>query len=480
MGDLLHQIGHRLHGAHEVARRHIAHVTGGHAERRLERGPPGPRDHGGGQARGGLPRPRHQVDLLGRPDALGHQSQRIAAPPQIGQPFLAQPVGHRPSTAITPDRWSPAPVPGQAPGAPRFEHHGGDDAGQDGGLGPVEELVGQRLGHQQIGLVVDAGQSVATGRERPVLDVVQLLEHGHPVAQLEREEVGPLRLPLGEGAVEDLVGGVLIEAGDQVDGQVVGGAEGRAQIGRRGDGHAGRLAEGGLGGPDHDGMALLVEAPPAGPSGQLQVLARREAGPSGPAVLGEALDHHRAGRHVDAQRQRLGGEDHPEQSGGEALLDRLAEDRHQAGVVGRDPGLQPLQPVVVAQHAEVVVAQRFDARLGDLADGGPFVPVGQAHAVADALADGVVAGGPAEDEDDGREQLLVVERGRPARSAGASDTAAAGPCPGAATAAAGPARPGAPPGRSAGLPRRPAVGEERQQQRVVVLAPVEPRSGGAG
>ena len=172
VGHLLHQIGHRLHGAHEVARRHIAHVTGGHAERRLERRPPGPRDHGGGQARGGLPRPRHQVDLLGRPDVLGHQRERIAAPPQIGQPFLAQPVGHRPSTAIAPDRWSPAPVPGQSPGAPGFEHHGGDHAGQDGGLGPVEELVGQRLGHQEIGLVVDAGQPVAAGRQRPVLDVV--------------------------------------------------------------------------------------------------------------------------------------------------------------------------------------------------------------------------------------------------------------------------------------------------------------------
>ena len=152
------------------------------------------------------------MDLFGCPDVLGHQSQRIAAPPQIGQPFLAQPVGHRPPTPITPGRRSRAPVPGQAAGAPGFEHHGGDHPGHDGGLGPVQELVGQRLGHQEIGLVVNAGQAVTAGRQRPVLDVAQLLEHGHTMAQLEGEEVGPLRLPLGEGAVEDFVGGVLIEA----------------------------------------------------------------------------------------------------------------------------------------------------------------------------------------------------------------------------------------------------------------------------
>ncbi len=153
-------------------------------------------------------------------------------------------------------------------------------------------------------------------------------------------------------------------------------------------------------------MALFVEAPASRPAGQLQVLPRGQGGPSGAAVLGEALDDHRAGRHVDAQRERLGGEDHLEEAGGEALLHRLAEDRHQPGVVGGHPALEPFQPVVVAEDAEVVVAEGLHPPLGDLADGGPLGPVGQADAVAHDLAHRFVAGGPAEDEDDGREHLL--------------------------------------------------------------------------
>ena len=128
-----------------------------------------------------------------------------------------------------------------------------------------------------------------------------------------------------------------------------------------------------------------------------------------PAVLGEALDHHRPCRHVDAERQRLGGEDHLQQPGREALLDRLAEQRHQAGVVGCHARLQALEPFVVSEHAQVLVAERLDPALGDLADGGPFLRVGQPDAVAQDLAHGVVAGGAAEDEDDGGQHLAPPE-----------------------------------------------------------------------
>ena len=94
-------------------------------------------------------------------------------------------------------------------------------------------------------------------------------------------------------------------------------------------------AKGDLVRPGHHRVALVVEAPPPGAPGELEVLARGEHGPPRPAVLGEAFDDHRPGRHVDAQRERLGGEDDLEQPGGEALLHRLAEQRDQPGVVRR-------------------------------------------------------------------------------------------------------------------------------------------------
>ena len=124
---------------------------------------PGPRRAAGSAAPGGPPRPPG----CARPSASS-ASQRHRRSASRFSPSRSATAPRRP---IAPDRWPAAPVPGQPPGPPWFEHHRGDDAGQDGGLGPVEELVGQRLGHQEIGLVVDAGQAVAAGRQRPVLDV---------------------------------------------------------------------------------------------------------------------------------------------------------------------------------------------------------------------------------------------------------------------------------------------------------------------
>ncbi len=54
----------------------------------------------------------------------------------------------------------------------------------------------------------------------------------------------------------------------------------------------------------------------------------------------EPLDDDGSCRHVDAESQRLGGEDDLQQPGREALLDRLAEGRHQAGVVRGDAGFE--------------------------------------------------------------------------------------------------------------------------------------------
>ena len=78
---------------------------------------------------------------------------------------------------------------------------------------------------------------------------------------------------------------------------------------------------------------------------------------SGAPELGEPLHDDGPGRHVDAEGERLGGEDHLQQPLGEALLDRLAEGRDQAGVVRRDARLERRRPRSVPEGAQVVVAR---------------------------------------------------------------------------------------------------------------------------
>ncbi len=158
---------------------------------------------------------------------------------------------------------------------------------------------------------------------------------------------------------------------------------------------------------------------------------------------------------------------------GEALLHRLAEERDQPGVVCGQPALEPLEPFVVAEDAQVVVAERLDAPLGHAADGRALVRVGQAHAVAHHLAHCVVARGAAEDEDDGRQHVagaeLLDHLGAPGTPVGQA-WAVPGSVP--------PARASLerPPARlvdAEPLPRRlPAWLQQWQQERLVVLAPV--------
>ncbi len=86
-------------------------------------------------------------------------------------------------------------------------------------------------------------------------------------------------------------------------------------------------------------MAECVHATAAGPAGHLLELVRDEH-PSPPAVpLAHPADHDRASGHVDAQGERVGGEDHLHQPPREEHLDQLLEQRQQPGVVETDPFL---------------------------------------------------------------------------------------------------------------------------------------------
>ena len=102
--------------------------------------------------------------------------------------------------------------------------------------------------------------------------------------------------------------GVAPDLADQVDRHVVRRRERRAQrvgAGRREAGERPRVEPGV---PQDDGVALDVDAAPARPAGQLGVLPRRDVGVRLAVPLDELLEHDRAGRHVDAERQRLGRE----------------------------------------------------------------------------------------------------------------------------------------------------------------------------
>jgi hypothetical protein len=109
--------------------------------------------------------------------------------------------------------------------------------------------------------------------------------------------------------------------------------------------------------PQHHGVAEVVDAPAAGPTGELGVLPRRQPLVVFTGELGELLDDHGPSRHVDADRQRLGGEHDLDQTLDETRLDDLLHRRHHAGVVGGDAALELRTNWVVAEHLEVGVVE---------------------------------------------------------------------------------------------------------------------------
>ena len=186
----------------------------------------------------------------------------------------------------------------------------------------------------------------------------------------------PIGLVLRKRPLQQLVGLLGAHLVDQVDRHVVGGGEGAAQRERACRGQPGDL--GGVGGavvgiPQHDRVSLDVDAAAAGPTGQLGVLPRCQRQMLFAVVLHQPLEHDRAGGHVDAQRQRLGGEHRLHQAGGEQLLDRVAERRQHPGVVRGQAAQQAFAPLVEIEHHQVGVVEVCGAPIDDLGD--PFALV---------------------------------------------------------------------------------------------------------
>ena len=75
-------------------------------------------------------------------------------------------------------------------------------------------------------------------------------------------------------------------------------------------------------------------------------------------------------RHVDPDRERLGGEHDLDEALDEARFDDLLERRHHPGVVRREPGLELGEELPVAEHREIGRVERAEAGVGDLRGSG--------------------------------------------------------------------------------------------------------------
>ena len=252
--------------------------------------------------------------------------------------------------------------------------------------------------------MIHRGEGQTVLGQLPPVEEPAVVQDGQTAVQLRHQRLGALwGLPLPVGGLQEAVGLLTAPPANQVDRQVVGRVERGHEIGRRGHRSARHEPEGRCVVPEHERVAHCVDAPAARPTCELAVLARGERGGVRAAELGEPLDHHGARRHVDAQGQGLGGEHHLEQPLRKAPLDRLAEGRHQAGVVRRHPGFECCRPLPVAQGPQVVVGQALHRLLDQSPDPGPLGIRGESNAVLEALSGGVVAGRTREDEGDGRQ-----------------------------------------------------------------------------
>ncbi|MGX1121665.1 hypothetical protein RKD37_007028 [Streptomyces ambofaciens] len=218
-----------------------------------------------------------------------------------------------------------------------------------------------------------------------------------------------VRLELREGRLQQLPRTVPAELLDQVDRHVVRRLEAGAQRIRAGAGQSREVLGVHAALPQHHGVALDVDAAPAGPAGELGELAGGDVGVLLAVPLDELLQHDRAGGHVDAEGEGLGGEDGLHQTADEQLLDDLLEGGQHARVVGGDAALQPLQPLVVAQDVQVLAGDGGGALLDQGPHPLPGALVVEPEARVQALLDGGLAAGPAEDEGDRGQQPLGVQ-----------------------------------------------------------------------
>ena len=298
-------------------------------------------------------------------------------------------------------------------GAPATQAHDVTDAQgleRDGDLGPAVGIALARA------LLLQVGDPAA--QRRVLAEVADVAVHGVGVGlqglllvtHLGRDaHDGPVGLELREGGLQHLLGRLPAHLRDEVDGHVVRRLEAGAKgvgPGLRETGHRHRVHPAR---PHDQGVSLDVDPPAPGAAGELGVLRRGDLDVRLAVELHQLLQHHGAGGHVDAQGEGLGREDGSDASGGEELLDDLAEEREHPGVVGGEAARDALDELVVAQDVEVLALERRGALLDRATVALPLALGDQPDVVAEELADRCVAAGSAEDEGDRGQQPVAVQ-----------------------------------------------------------------------
>ena len=268
------------------------------------------------------------------PPPLGQHAQPDGAALAAGRPTArrARPAFLPPGRRMT----SPGLQPAQRRRRPAPRRAGRGRRRRSAALG-VDERAGTRRCRR-----ARSAASVAQLGERRLAAGQAGLEPHHRLVGLE----------LGEGQVQQVVGLVGRRSGAPGWRPCCRSAGTTSvSVKRAARRQGGDLAEGHERRPEHDGVAVGVDAPAPGPAGELGVLARGEELVALAGELGELLDHDRAGRHVDAERQRLGGEH--DLAPGPATKHASTASLNggtMPGVVGGDARLEAGEPAVVAEH----------------------------------------------------------------------------------------------------------------------------------
>ena len=254
--------------------------------------------------------------------------------------------------------------------------------------------------------MVEAGETPSGFCDGPTIEIAAPLEHAQDGLQLSDEVL--LGQELGERRADEGVRRLSVVPAHEVHGEVVGGPERRGEGPGAAAGDPGDVGETVEGRAQHGRIAHVVDAPPAGATGELGVLARCQLLVAPAAELGDLLDYHRAGGHVDPEGQRLGGEHHLYERLGEARLDGFAERRHHARMVGSHAGFHALLVRRIAENRQVLVGEGIHVGLHDRPDPMPLLGRCQPEAVVEAVPHRLVAAGPREHEVDRRQRLSAA------------------------------------------------------------------------
>ncbi len=107
----------------------------------------------------------------------------------------------------------------------------------------------------------------------------------------------------------------------------------------------------------HNSSAFAVDSSSSRPTGQLGVVARLDDLVFLAVELRQSFQDHRPRRHVDSQRQRLGGEYQLHEPGNEQVFDRLFEGWHHSRMMSCHAPLEPTQPGGITEGTQVLAGQ---------------------------------------------------------------------------------------------------------------------------